>query len=136
MESSLLNVKIRKQFFNKEIPVAYIGEFMNFTYPILHVGTTTKSLLNVIEGKHKLCKLLRNAKNPLIIYGTEVGFRKDSLCLQNLINFLSLKTFLNLKNYIGINLLHQNISQTSFCELGLTIPAQHISYNFKLNSNF
>jgi len=65
-----------------------------------------------------------------------MGFRLDALNLQNMVKFLSLKNFLNLKNFIGINLLHQNISQINLCELGLSVSSQHCSYKYKLNTNF
>jgi len=33
-EASMLNVRIRKNFLNRELPVAHIGTFYAFTYPV------------------------------------------------------------------------------------------------------
>ena len=59
IESAMLNVKIRKQFFNKEILVGFIGVFSNFIYPVQHLGTTTKTLFQLAEGRHFFCKNLK-----------------------------------------------------------------------------
>ena len=97
IESAMLNVKIRKQFFNKEILVGFIGVFSNFIYPVQHLGTTTKTLFQLAEGRHFFCKNLKYAKYPLLILGAEVGYRFDYKSIFNLIKFVGKKTVLNLK---------------------------------------
>lgn len=135
-EGSVLNMRIRKHFFNKEVCVGYIGEYNNFTYPITHLGISTKTLLQIVEGTHLFCKKLRTFKNPLIIYGSSLGFRVDGKILQNLIKFLSKKLFLNLQNSINLNCLHSNFMQTHFCELGVVLNAKNFLYKLSLDKNF
>jgi len=82
------------------------------------------------------CKKIRFSKKPLIILGSEFGLRVDSKILQNLIKFLIKKSFLNLKNLVGLNIVHQNLSQIHTCDLGLERPAQNY-LNFLLkDKNF
>jgi NADH dehydrogenase/NADH:ubiquinone oxidoreductase subunit G len=139
-ESSMLNLKIRKHYFNKELLVGYIGPVTNLTYPVLHLGNSLTTLITIAEGKHKFCQNLRNAKKPLIIFGSELGFRLDIKVLENLGRFISKKNFLMLKNFCGFNILHQHIAQTHLCNLGLNINAKSflysLNYEFQnLNSN-
>lgn len=136
LEGSMLNMRIRKQFFNTDILVGYFGSFNSFTYPVSHLGTSTKHFINFVEGKHSFCKKLRNSKKPLIILGSEIGLRIDSKVLQNLNRFLSLKIYLHLKNFLGLNILHQNLSQIHLCDLGLNPTAKSFVFLSLLNKNF
>lgn len=132
-EGSMLNIRLRKQFFNKEILIGYIGPVVEFTFPTIHLGNSSKILLKIAEGKHFFCQKLRKAKKPLIIFGSEIGFRQDSQALQNLLWFLTKKNFLNLKNFAGLNMLHQNLSQVNFCDLGLSLNSKSFLYKQLIN---
>jgi len=134
-ESSMLNLKIRKHFFNKEVPVYTLGNFTNQTYPVIHLGNSPKILIKIAEGSHFFCKILRKSLNPLIITGSEIGFRKDSKALQNVLRYISKKSFLNLKNFSGLNINHNSTSLVNFCELGLALYANSNQYQLNLNKN-
>ena len=98
----MLNLKLRKHFYNKNVSINLIGTYADLTYPINHLGNSIKTLINIVEGKNSFCKQLKKAKNPLIIIGSEFALRVDSTLIQNLIRFLSKKVVLALKNQIGI----------------------------------
>ena len=134
IESSMLNLKLRKHFFNKEVSINLIGSFIDLTYPVNHLGNSIKTLLEIIEGKNSFCKLLRKSKNPLVIVGSEFTSRIDSLTIQNLLRFLSKKSFLLFKNYsYDLNFVHLNVSQSNFCQLGLNSNAKSITYLWNKN---
>lgn len=133
IESSMLNLKIRKHFYNKNISINLIGTYADLTYPVNHLGNSLKTLLNIVEGKNNFCKTLRKAKNPLIIVGSEFASRIDSKVIQNLLRFLAKKTFLNLNNKINLNIVHSNIAQSHYCELGLNSNSKSIVH--LLNKN-
>ena len=118
-EASMVNVRIRKRTLQKKISIGVIGPAVDLTYKTNHLGSSTKTLIQISEGKHWFCKEIRKAKNPLIIVGSEFFQRKDSEALNNLIKFLSKKSFLNLNNFNGLNYLHLNISQSNACQLGI-----------------
>lgn len=134
-ECSMLNLKIRKHFFNKEVPVYLIGTNLNFNYPINHLGNSTKILYKIAEGTHAFCQKLRFYKNPLIIIGSEIGFRKDSQALQNLIRYISKKSFLQLKNFCGLNIIHASVGLAQLCELGLSSSQDSLISNNFLRKN-
>ena len=138
-EASMLNLKIRKHFFNKNVSVNLIGSYIDLTYPINHLGNSTKTLLNIVEGKNDFCIKLRKSKNPLIIVGSEIALRADSLTIQNLVRILSKKSFLLFKNKLNLNYVHSNLAQSNSSELGLTSNAKSIVYLFnkyKINKEF
>jgi len=120
-ESSMLNLKIRKHFFNKEIPVYLIGNSLNLNYPVTHLGNSTKILYKIAEGSHSFCQKLRFHTNPLFIAGSELGYRKDSKALQNVIRHIGKKSFLHLKNFCGVNTIHASVGLAQLCELGLSL---------------
>ena len=135
----MLNLKIRKHFFNKNVSVNLIGSYIDLTYPINHLGNSTKTLLNIVEGKNDFCIKLRKSKNPLIIVGSEIALRADSLTIQNLVRILSKKSFLLFKNKLNLNYVHSNLAQSNSSELGLTSNAKSIVYLFnkyKINKEF
>ena len=128
IEASMLNLKLRKHFFNKNVSINLIGTYVDLTYPITHLGNSIKTLLNIVEGKNTFCKQLRKAKNPLIIVGSEFALRLDAGLIQNLIRFLSKKSIILLKNHVGLNFVHSNITQAHFCELGISLNAKSKSF--------
>jgi NADH dehydrogenase (ubiquinone) Fe-S protein 1 len=117
-EASMLNVRLRKQYMKQDIKIGLVGNPVPLTYPYLHLGSTTKTFVEIAEGRHPFCKQLRSAKNPIVIFGTEFLQRKDSKALLNVSRFLGKFSILQLKNYNGYNTLHTNVGQMNSCELG------------------
>jgi NADH-quinone oxidoreductase subunit G len=48
-EASMLNTRIRKRYNQKNIPIGLIGSPVNLTYPISHLGSSTKTLIELAE---------------------------------------------------------------------------------------
>jgi len=71
-EASLLNLRLRKRYLEGSYKVASIGPAFDATYPIEHLGTSLKTLVDIVEGKSPFCKDLYRAKNPIIICGTSL----------------------------------------------------------------
>jgi NADH dehydrogenase (ubiquinone) Fe-S protein 1 len=120
-EASILNVRLRKQYMKEDVTIALLGNPVDLTYPYLHLGNSTKTLVEIAEGRHPFCKKLRSAKKPIFIFGTEFLKRKDSKALINVTRNLGRFSILQLKEFNGYNILHSNISQSNACELG-TFP--------------
>jgi len=117
-EASMINVRLRKQFLKEDIKIGLIGNPVDLTYPYDHLGCSTKTILEITEGRHPYCKILRKAKNPIIIFGTEFLKRKDSVALTNLHKYLGKYSILQLNDFNGFNLLHSNVGQINSFELG------------------
>ncbi len=119
-EASMVNVRIRKQFMKHNIVVGLVGSPVDLTYPYLHLGLSTKTLIKIGEGKHPFCKKLRQSKKPLIIYGTEFLQRRDNNALMNLVRFIAKNVFANTPTENNLNLLHSSVGFINQCSLGIT----------------
>ena len=131
-EASMVNVRIRKQYMRHNITIGLVGSPVDLTYPYLHLGATTKTLIQIGEGKHPFCKSLRQAKRPLIIYGTEFLQRRDSGALVNIVRFIAKNIFAHSFKENNLNLLHSSVGLMNQCSLGIN-PG--IRSNLHLNDN-
>jgi NADH dehydrogenase (ubiquinone) Fe-S protein 1 len=66
-EASSLNTRLRQFVLSGELTVAYIGPKMDLGYPAIHLGSSKKTLINLVEGRNFFCQDLFNAKNPIIL---------------------------------------------------------------------
>lgn len=133
-ESILVNTRIRAQVLKKEMKIALIGNAIDLTYSYLHLGNSTKTLIDLTEGRHFFCRNMRNAKNPIIIIGTELFKRGDVKTLLNLTRNLAFYSYCDNNNY---NILHASIGQINACELGLRPGIRSLLYlnDIKLKKN-
>ena len=107
-ENILLNLLLKETSLKKKIEIYTLGCHTNQLYKTQTLGSTLTPLLQLIEGKHKLCKLLLTAKNPLVFIGS---------------NFLKLKNneilLVFLKKYISLNYMYTDASTVNFLETNL-----------------
>ena len=57
-EGSILNIHLINRLKKGNFKIAYIGNKIDFTYPIMHLGLTFKNLIEILLGKHNFCKTL------------------------------------------------------------------------------
>lgn len=110
-EASILNIHLINRLKKGNFKIASIGNKIDYTYPIEHLGISFKTLLNIIIGKHSFCKELKKAKNPIIIIGENILNQKNGYYLIEKLKNLS---FLNEKN---INFLNNKTSLINFFEI-------------------
>lgn len=120
-EGSILNIHLINRLKKGNFKIAYIGNKIDFTYPIKHLGLTFKTLINIILGKHFFCKDLKKAKKPLIIFGENIINQKNGFFFLSKLKKLS---FLN-KN---INFFNSQTALINFFEITF-------SKSFNLNNN-
>ncbi len=65
------------------IKVFTIGSANDLTYKTVHLGSTTKVLNEIAEGKHPFAERLKSAKLPMIIIGANALAREDGDALYN-----------------------------------------------------
>ena len=58
-EAPVLNARIRKAAKN-DLKVGLIGSPVDLTYDYEHLGNTTKTLLDILEGRHPFCSRIAN----------------------------------------------------------------------------
>jgi len=121
-EGSILNIHLINRIKKGNFEIAYIGNKVNYTYPINHLGLNTNTLINILIGKHFFCKKIKKAKNPLIIFGENILNQKNFYFL-----YLKFKSLFFIKN--NINFFNSKTSFINFLEITFL--------NYKdTNSNF
>lgn len=117
-EATIINARIKKHTNKNPVKIFSIGNYAELTYRYKHLGNSTKTLIDITEGKHLVCQELRLSKFPLIIIGTSILKRRDSEAILNLTKFLGYNLFVNSVKFNGYNILHCNIGQVHAFTLG------------------
>jgi NADH dehydrogenase/NADH:ubiquinone oxidoreductase subunit G len=119
-EASMLNLRLRKNVKRGTLQVAAIGGNFDPTYMVEFYGFSSKILLDLAEGKHKLCKSLAKASTPTILYGWKLLERADSVALTSIlqsIRFLFSDVF---GKELFLNSLSTDSNSVGAFELGLS----------------
>ena len=112
-EATLINARIRKTWLEKRIPIAYVGEERDFTYPAAHLGNDIKALEACLKQTSK-------AKNPLIIVGANVFARDDADAVLAVIQQIVEATNTVSKDWNGFNVLQTAASRMAAMEMEFT----------------
>ena len=122
LEASLFNTRLRKRSRLGNFKVVNFGTSYDLTYRSASLGVGLNSLIQLSERKHPLCKELKKAKQPIIVYGSSLLARKDSSSIKEVLNHLStnvsvfhepnsVELSLHTNNdYVGTNLSNENTS--------------------------
>lgn len=113
-EASILNLRLRKIFRRGTIEFASIGANFSTTFPVQHLGLTSKILVSLVEGTHSLCKKLARAKNPVIICGSNLLKRHDSIGLISALKSLSGSVL----HENVLHVLHHDVNSVGGFEIG------------------
>lgn len=118
-EAPILNLKMKKAINFGLLNLLGIGIPFFSYYKMPFFGISPKILLQIVEGKHTICKKLRIAKNPLFVLNTSVCERVDFFAIKKILTFL--ETFLKLKNknWNSFSILNQESNQTGHFFLGI-----------------
>jgi hypothetical protein len=157
LESPILNIKLRKNFFKENIYYYNIGSIFNDNLNLITIGLNIKNLINFFRGKIKInINIMKNIKQFLnknynninninnllnIFIGNNIIFQKDNKNIYNYIKtkLYNLNLFLYNKNYNNNNIyiLLNNINMKFYYKkilnkqnIGLNI---HIIYNNLFN---
>ncbi len=106
-EAALINARIRKNWLEKRIPIAVVGEAVDLTYPYAHVGTGPKDL----EKLTKLYSGKVKSKKPMMIVGSGVFRRDDSLAVQAMVHKTALDLGVVREGWNGFNVLQNAASR-------------------------
>lgn len=128
-EGSILNIKLRQRFKKGNFKIYTINSFLDLTFPVNFLGSNINILKDIVEGNSFLCKHLKFAKNPLIIYNSQLFLRNNSFNLNLLLNLLT--NFINLKtdNWNGINNLNSNLNEVGINFIGTLKPIRNNDFN-------
>lgn len=118
-EASTLNLRLRKNYRRGNSSFASVGATYAPTFPTQFLSLSSKALIAIAQGKHPICKSLARAKRPMIVYGSKILERIDSLAIQDLLSRLALSFTEVFGRSLGLNLLHTNSNAVGAFELGI-----------------
>jgi NADH-quinone oxidoreductase subunit G len=76
-EAAILNARIRKRWRTGQLRIGVIGAKAALTYDYDYLGAGTDSLSELAAGKHSFAKVLKGAKNPIVLVGAGALARPD-----------------------------------------------------------
>lgn len=120
-EAAVLNARIRRAFYERNIPIALIGEEIEATFDYEHIGTSPKDLEKLSKARTGFAKTLKEAKNPMIIVGADVFTRADGLALHGLLYTAAEKLGVVKDGWNGFNVLHHAASRMAALEMNFTL---------------
>ncbi len=80
-EASVLNTRIHRAWFDRDVPVALIGEKADIPYEYSHLGETPDILLELAVGRHPFLETLKAARRPVIMLGLGALMRPDGAAI-------------------------------------------------------
>jgi NADH-quinone oxidoreductase chain G len=111
VESSMLNLHLRKEVVNGSLEVGYFGPFSNFLFSAKHLGFGKESFIDLVKGRHVFSKKIKKARNPLFIFGSN-SFSNNGLLEVNRILEKHFKLF-------SLNVLNIDAGSTGMRDLGI-----------------
>ena len=118
-EATILNARIRKSYLQNKTKIISLNEVGDLTYPYQSLDGNTETVKKIIEGKHEVSDLIKQAKKPMIIMGQSALKSKSSKYI-----FESIKQFLGENNKLSndwnaLNVISENASTVGAFDLGV-----------------
>ena len=118
-EATILNARIRKAYLQNKTKIISLNEMGDLTFPYQSLDGNTETIKKIIEGKHEVSDLIKQAKKPMVIMGQSALKSKSSKYI-----FESIKLFLENNNKIStdwnaLNIISENASTVGAFDLGI-----------------
>jgi len=118
-EATILNARIRKSYLQNKTKIISLNEMGDLTFPYKSLDGNTETVKKIIEGKHEVSDLIKQAKKPMVIMGQSALKSKSSKYI-----FESIKQFLEENNKLSIdwnalNVISENASTVGAFDLGI-----------------
>lgn len=132
VELPIINSKLKQLVSKKMLPVFVIGFYSNFNYFVKHISSSSKTLLQVLEGSHWLStKVSRGfSSKPMFLIGDSSSLLKNTL-------FNSLFRFTNISSgdWNGLNIVSNDSSYFALREFNISSTHSQNSnlLNFSIN---
>ena len=132
-EATILNARIRKSYLNNNTKIISLNNLADLTYPYEFLDGQTKAIKDIFNDKHKISKLIKEAKKPTIIIGESLLKLDSSEYLFELI-----KNFLNKNEKVkdgwnAFNILSSDASTVGNLDIGLINENKDLLNNVKNN---
>jgi len=118
-EATILNARIRKSYMQNKMKIISLNDVGDLTYPYSSLNGDIENIKDIVDDKHEISNLIKEAKKPLIIFGQSALKSNSSKYI-----FESVKSFLYKNNKISnewnsLNVISENASTVGGFDLGL-----------------
>jgi len=124
IEAPVLNARIRKRYLQGGFKVGVVGPTGDLTYKNEYLGADAATLSEIASGKHAFAKVLKEAKNPMLILGTGALMRADGAALLALAKQIADKTGMISDAWNGFNVLQTAASRVGGLDIGF-VPGRN-----------
>jgi len=132
LDGVLLNYHLRKRFLSGNFKLAYIGSYLNLTFPSYHLGNSFSTFISIVEGKNSFCKFLRNSKFPMVIIGSSFLTDIRDFNFNLFSNFLRSNIKLFTSTWRGLSFFNAKSNAFSSYDLALNHNYNYIDTSFDL----
>ena len=118
LESPVINARIRKRYLQSGLPIGAIGPEADLTYNHQNFGDDPAMLADIASGNHPFAKVLKEAKNPMLIIGAGALSRNDGQVILGLAHKIADATGMITDGWNGFNVLQTAASRVGGLDIG------------------
>ena len=118
-EATILNSRIRKAYVQKKLKIISLNDVGDLTYPYQKLNGNTNIIKEIIEDKHEISKLIKEAKKPIVIIGQSALISQSGKYIFESIKFYLNKNNKILENWNSLNIISESASITGSFDLGI-----------------
>lgn len=118
IEAPVLNARIRKRYLMGGFKVGVVGPNAELTYGHENFGDDAAILNDFASGKHPFAKVLKKAKNPMIIVGAGALMRADGAAILAATKSIADATGMVKDDWNGFNVLQTAASRVGGLDIG------------------
>jgi NADH-quinone oxidoreductase subunit G len=122
-EAAVLNARIRKRWRTGQLKVGVIGAKADLIYAHDYIGAGVESLGDLAAGKHSFADVLKNAKNPIVLVGTDATSRHDGAAVLAQAAKLALDVGAVKDSWNGFAVLQNTASRVGALDIGFAAGA-------------
>lgn len=120
-EGYFLNLSLRQRFFKGNFKCFSVGSLIDFTFPVISLGSNLNAIKSISEGNNLICQSLKSAKNPLLIYNSDLAKRSDGTFLIKTLQTLKHANIFD-KAWNSISCFSSTLSETGNQSLAKVLP--------------
>ena len=118
-EAPLVNARLRKRWLAGGFPVGLVGQPVDLTYRVEHLGFGGDTLAEIADGRHDFCRRLEAAEKPMIVVGQGALTREDGARVLAAARTIAERFGLVSGDWNGFNVLHTAAARVGALDLGL-----------------
>ncbi|RDD62157.1 NADH-quinone oxidoreductase subunit NuoG [Ferruginivarius sediminum] len=117
-EAAMINARLRKRFLRGDFRVGVIGEPVDLTYEVEHLGAGPETLKELADGKGAFAEVLKSAEKPMVIVGMGALSRPDGAAVLHHARRLAETYGMVGDGWNGFNVLHTAAARVGGLDLG------------------